>query len=325
MILTRTPLRVSLLGGGTDMDSFFLHHPGAVISAAVNKSIYIAMNPKFDGRIRVSYSKTEIVERAEDLQHDIVREIVKMFSLRGVEIASISDIPGDGSGLGSSSAFTVGMLRAVYAYSGYSSTPKQLAEAAYTIEHTACGHPCGKQDAYAASCGSLQYYEFRPNCVHTDDFHFTPVQLEALNSRLLLFWTGLRTNGGSEAILKDQERKLQPGHYAEEAGLLLTELTHQLRAQLLEHKFDRLGKFVHASWALKKRFAKGISNDWIEQLVKNALNAGATGAKISGAGGGGFLLVVAEPDVHEAVEKALGLRRVPFKIGAMGSHVVYKD
>ncbi len=326
MILTRTPLRISLLGGGTDMPSFYENHQGAVISSAIDKYIHIAVNPKFDGRYRVSYSMTENVDNADEIRHDIVREVIKVFQVKGLEVVSISDIPGEGSGLGSSSAFTVGLLKAMYAQCGFAHTPvKALAEHAFLIENNACGHPCGKQDHYSAAYGGLRYYQFNREDVIVESFEFSSDELDYLESCLMLFWTGLRWQGASNAILKLQMERFSSQRQSEESGLMLADLTGQMKNDFVKHHFARTGKFVHAGWAMKKLLAPGITNDWIEEMIQSALNAEADGAKLCGAGGGGFLLVVADPIVQKAVETAVGLRRVKFHINAAGSAVVYSE
>lgn len=325
MITTRTPLRVSLVGGGTDVPSFYQYHTGAVVSTAINKYIYISINPKFDGRYRVSYSRTENVDNVADIQHDIVREVMKLFQVKGLEVVSISDIPGEGSGLGSSSAFTVGLLRAMYAYCDYNPLPRALAEHAFTVEAKSCGHPVGKQDHYAAALGGLYCHEFRQDRVKSESLQYEADELQMLNSFLMLFWLGARADGVSEVILQSQRERLSHGNAAEEPGLLMAELAQRLRADLKDRNFDRLGKFIHSSWVLKKQFSSRISTVEIDDLITGVLKAGATGAKICGAGGGGFLLVVADLPYHLAVEKAVGLRAVPFKIGMRGSTVVYQE
>src|SRR5512146_2824155 len=151
------------------MPSFYLYHPGAVISTGIDRSIYISVNPKFDGRYRVSYSKTENVDSVSDIQHDIVRECIRTFGLKGLEVVSVSDIPGEGSGLGSSSAFAVGLLRALYEYTDHGVQAQTLAEHAFNIEANACLHPCGKQDHYAAAFGGFHYYEFLSSSVRVQD------------------------------------------------------------------------------------------------------------------------------------------------------------
>lgn len=168
MILTRTPLRISLVGGGTDMPAFYERHDGAVISLGIDRYIYVGLNPRFDGTFRVSYSKTEICKEVDEIQHDIVREVMRLYQLKGMEVVSISDVPGEGTGLGSSSTFTVGLLRAVCELSGTKFPPGALAETAFMIESKLCGHPVGKQDHYAAAFGGLNHFVFKKGSVVTN-------------------------------------------------------------------------------------------------------------------------------------------------------------
>lgn len=322
MIVTRTPLRISLVGGGTDMPSFYTYHSGAVVSAAIDKSIYVFVNPKFDGRYRVSYSVTENVDNISEIQHDIVREVLKVFQVKGLEVVSVSDIPGDGSGLGSSSAFTVGLLRAMYAYTGYRALQTHLAEHAFSVEAVVCGHTVGKQDHYSAACGNLSFYSFSKQGVKIEIPNLSKENLEVINSMLMLFWTGVRSSE-SETILKDQSERFKNETSSAQAGAILTELASQLCMDLQRGNFERIGKFVHTGWSLKKKLSSLISDQWIDALMEQAMRVGASGAKICGAGGGGFMLVVAHPEIRAAVEQAVGLRSVPFKIGAPGSSVVY--
>lgn len=323
MITTRTPLRISLAGGGTDMPSFYETHPGAVVSAAIDKYVYVSVNAKFDGRYRISYSRTENVSFPSEIKHDIVRETLKRFGLKGMEIVSISDIPGEGSGLGSSSAFTVGLINALGAYCGLRQQPQSLAENAFEIEAHACGHPVGKQDHYSAAYGGFRFYEFLKERVKSYDLELTSEEKQIVGSNLMLFWIGLRSQEGSTAILSDQGSRLAAGNGAETSGLAMAELAHRLRDDLCKKEFDRVGKFLHAGWTLKKKLSDKISNPWINEMVDNALRAGAEGAKVCGAGGGGFLLVNAPTLCHKSVEMALGLRRVPFWMGVPGSSVIY--
>jgi D-glycero-alpha-D-manno-heptose-7-phosphate kinase len=307
------------------MEAFSNFHVGAVVSTAINKYIYISVNPKFDGRFRVSYSQTENVDTAEEIQHDIIRESLKLFQVKGLEIVSVSDIPGGGSGLGSSSAFTVGLLRALYAYCDYKATPRALAEHAFALEGEVCGHPVGRQDHYAAAYGGFNFYEFKKDRVTVNGCALTDGDIVQIGSRLMLFWTGSRAENSSQDILKEQSIRISPGHGAEDSALLMAELAQQMKAELLRKQFGRIGKFVKSSWVLKKHFSPGVSNDRLDQSVANALRAGADGAKISGAGGGGFLLVVSEPGVRNDIEQTLGLRRLPLQIGARGSTVIWTE
>lgn len=306
------------------MPSFYKTHPGAVVSAAIDKYVYVSVSPKFDGRFRVSYSRTENVNFVSEIRHDLVRETLKRFGLKGLEIVSISDIPGEGSGLGSSSAFTVGLIHALSAYCGIRQTPKVLAESAFEIEANICGHPVGKQDHYAAAYGGFRYYGFhKDHSVEAFDLELTSEEKQIVGSSLMLFWIGLRSQEGSTAILSDQSSSLAAGNGAETSGLAMTEMARRLRDDMCRKEFGRVGKFLHAGWTLKKKLSDKISNPWIDQLVDCALRAGAEGVKVCGAGGGGFLLVSAPTLCHKSVEVALSLRRVPFWMGVPGSSVIY--
>jgi D-glycero-alpha-D-manno-heptose-7-phosphate kinase len=314
MIITRTPLRISLVGGGTDMPAFYERHGGACVSMAIDKYIYITFNRKFDTQIRLSYSKTEVVDRASQLKHDIARSCLE--GIKGVEIASISDIPSEGSGLGSSSSFTVGLINAIKHFP----SAKMLAEFAYLIE-IRCGHHCGKQDHYAAAYGGLNHYRFNKDgstCI-------TPLlafeEKDELQERFMLFWTG-KTRQASK-ILKQQALNVAENGIAEYAALDMRDLANDLSTSLQNGDIEGVGKFLHENWQLKKKLAPGITDTWIDDIYDKAMEAGATGGKICGAGGGGFLLLFAEPQYHASIEKTVGLRRIPFKIEEEGSRVIY--
>lgn len=322
MIVTRTPMRISFVGGGTDMPSFYMHHDGAVISMTIDKYVYIVLNPRFDGQFRISYSKTEICEKVEDIQHDIAREILKMFGLKGMEVVSVSDIPGEGSGLGSSSAFTVGLLNAVNALTGHKINAGVLAETAFMVESQLCGHPVGKQDHYAAACGGCNHYIFRGKSVKVEGFGFLDEELAMLHSNLMLFWTGVTRK--ADDILVNQSNALKEKK-AFEHGLLMTEVVDALSKEFNAGDFDKLGRSVAVDWKLKKTFSNLISADWIDAMIDVALKAGATGAKICGAGGGGFLLVVADPKFHKDIKLSMTAKQIPFKVETRGSAVVLSE
>lgn len=324
MIITRTPLRVSLVGGGTDMPAFYTLYGGAVISMAVDKYIYITVNPKFDGKIRVSYSVTENVTDPAMLKHDLVRAALELFTENGIEITSISDIPGEGSGLGSSSSFTVGLLLALSEKCGGKWSPKTLAESAYLVENKFADHVTGKQDQYAAAFGGLKYYEFcKDGTVRVQPFDLLDEEKDFILSRMLLFWTG-RTRKASH-ILKEQSHNLKSHLEYMEIGQAILETANNLQAQLALGHFDAIGEALHNNWHLKRRLAKGITDNVIDKYYQDAIHAGAKGGKICGAGGGGFFLFYAEPETHAAIEAAIGLRRVPIRLEERGSTVIYHE
>lgn len=324
MILSKTPLRLSLFGGGTDLPEFYTRHAGAVVSFTINRYIYVGVNEKFDGRTRVSYSKTEIVHEPIELEHDLVRETLRYFKLKGLEITSVSDIPGEGSGLGSSSAFTVGLVMALTRYRGGSLQvhPSVFAEIAYELERNFCQHPVGKQDHYAAAHGGLHYYQFNPDgTVNAELIHLTPKMRLFLEQNVMLFWTG-RTRSAN-VILKQQAFRMMEQKVFEH-GIALQEMAGEVRWLLEDEKLYRLGALMDESWYYKKQLAS-VSDNEIDLLYDRAKLAGALGGKIAGAGGGGFLMLIAEPACQKAIEEAVNLRRVHFKVEERGSHIAYSD
>lgn len=327
MILTRTPLRISLLGGGTDMPAFFNNQFGAVVSFAINKYVYVGVNKKFDGRTRLSYSKVEEVD-SDDLkylQHDIAREILKIEGMRGVEITSISDIPGSGTGLGSSSAYALGLTLALRVYKMLRTNlhPSILADHAYRVERQYCGHPVGKQDHYAAAYGGLHYFQFNEDdSVTAQLLRLNDNQVHWLEETLMLFYTG--RSRSSDIILKDQEDNLARGAGAYEAAMKLRDMAVQLRDDLADDNIDNIGAYLHEAWEEKKRLSGGVSMHFIDEAYERALGAGAIGGKICGAGGGGFMVLAVKQGRQLDVEQALaGWPRVYWKMDTRGSQVVY--
>lgn len=326
MIITRTPLRISFCGGSTDMPSFYERHGGAVVSAALNKYIYISVNKKFDDRIRLSYSRTENVDKPSELKHDLARACLEMYDdMKGIEITSVSDIPGEGSGLGSSSSYAVGLLKALAQYRGKPfNSPHILAETAYMVE-LAAGHECGKQDHYAAAYGGLHFFKFLQNGkVEVEPICFQNGEEKDFQDQLMLFWTG-RTRRASN-ILKRQNENVSENGRAVNIACDMRDLAYQLRENLLLGSVFALGESLHKNWELKKQLVDGISDSSIDYLYAKARSLGATGGKLCGAGGGGFLLLCASPEFQPKIELAMsleGLRRVPIKISEKGSTMIY--
>lgn len=317
MIITRTPLRISLFGGGTDMSAFYSQGiPGQVLSFTINKFIYITVNPKFDGKMRVSYSRTENHERPDQIEHDLVRETLTYYHRDGLEITSVSDIPGSGSGLGSSSAFVVGLVRALSSFS-----LGTLASEAYYIEHDRCRHPVGKQDHWAAACGGLRHYMFHQDeSVESTEIANGHKELE---DQLLLFYTGITRKAST--ILEKQKSNLLSLESVYGVGRELTSLTGAVSEKIQSGDFSAFGSCLDHAWQLKKRLAAGVSETGIDRIYDLAMDAGAEGGKICGAGGGGFMLFCAPPERHNDIKLAVGLRHVPFKIVNMGSQVIYDE
>ena len=324
MIITRTPLRVSLAGGGTDLPAFYSNSFGAVVSFAIDKYVTVAVSEKFDGRTRVSYSMTENVDTPNQLQHDIIRESLEHFDVKGVEVVTVSDIPGEGTGMGSSSVLAVGLCQALRKWTGgrVNIHPSFLAEEAYAIERLRCGHPCGKQDHFAAAYGGLHSYHFMNNeDVIVRNLEFSDEVKHFLEADLMLFWTG-RTRKADD-ILREQESNLRYEDTAKFLAVQLRDLAVDLETELLEEKFNNIAYYLHEGWMLKKRLAKGISDPALDEIYQAALGAGAGGGKLLGSGGGGFFLFAGCWNHQNQIERALGLRRVYFKIERQGTRIVY--
>jgi len=322
VIITRTPLRISFAGGGTDLPSFYREYGGgAVASAAIDKFVHVLVNEKFDRSIRVAYSRTENVDRLDDLEHGLFREGLRQTGLsESLEIHTIADIPGEGTGLGSSSTLTVGLLNALYAYRGVLKDPAELAEEACRIEIERLAGTVGKQDQYIAAFGGLQYFEFRPDgSVRASPIPLSALDREALSDHLSLYYTGITRKAAG--ILKDQDARTTVNH---EALLRMRAQAGEAREAILGRRFERLGAILDEGWALKRTLSSGISSDAIDRMYSAARSAGAFGGKITGAGGGGFLLLVHPPEQSHQIAAALSQwRRLPVRITPEGSRILF--
>ena len=326
MIISRTPLRISFVGGGSDLPAFFRQDPGAVVSTAINKYIYITVNPKFDRKIRASYSRTEIVDHIDELQHELIREALKVVQIDGaIEVTSISDIPSQGTGLGSSSSYTVGLLNALHAYTGRLAGAERLAQESCEIEIDRCEHPIGKQDQYIAAYGGLKYIRFNPDeSVFTDPIICNPRTRHWLQERLLLLYTGMTRSANT--ILSEQSRNTETDESKRDCLRRMVALARQLREALILNDLDSFGEVLHANWLEKCRLASCITNPKINEWYETARAHGAIGGKILGAGGGGFLLLYAPVNRHREICQALpGLRPIPFRFEPQGSKLIYVE
>jgi D-glycero-alpha-D-manno-heptose-7-phosphate kinase len=326
VIITRTPFRVSFAGGGSDLPSYYRRHGGAVVSTAISKYMYVTVNKRFDDTIRISYTRTEIVDRPDDLQHDIVRAALRKVGIdRGVEISTIADIPA-GTGLGSSSTLTVGLLHALHAYAQRFAGAERLAEEACEIEIDSLGKPIGKQDQYAAAFGGLNYIRFNKD----DSVVIEPIVCASATRRhlkdcLLLFYTGLTRK--SEQILSEQKTKTEKGD-ADNYLSSLVELAEELRNALCHDEPAAVGDILHRAWLVKREIVSGISDPQIDRWYEEARAAGAIGGKLLGAGGGGFLLLYCEPERQRALRgrmAEIGLREVEFTFEGQGSRIIYVE
>ncbi len=324
MILVRTPFRISFAGGGSDLPGFYRRQTGAVVSTTIDKSMYIAIHPYFHDKIRIKYSRTEDVARVSEIQHPLVRECLTLLAVeRGMEIASFADVPA-GTGMGSSSAFTVALLHALYARAGRKVTPAELAEAACQIEIERVAEPIGKQDQYATAFGGLNRIRFHPDeSVEVHPIFCSPATRAELEKRMMLFYVGQERP--ASAILAEQTRNMADAEKFSRVARMAA-LAEELCAALERNELDSLGRILHQGWLLKSGVAQGITNEGIESSYRLARDAGADGGKLLGAGGGGFLLLCCRPEKQEQVRAALAhLREMPFAMTQEGSQVLYND
>ena len=323
MIISRTPLRVSFFGGGSDLQVYYQQSPGLVLSTAVDQFIYITVNKKFDDLIRVSYSKTEIVDHVDKIEHNIIREALKIVGIKkGIEIVYMGDVPlgSAGTGLGSSSALAVGVLNALYAYIGRHIDAETLAQQASRIEIDILGNPMGKQDQYASAYGGLNSIQFNADeSVFVDPVIFTQNTKEVLESKFLMFYTGIERL--SSSILGDQQSSINDNFKQINQ---VVELAKQGIDVLRNNDIESIGPLLHESWLLKKQFAQGVSNPVLDEIYQSAMASGASGGKLLGAGGGGFFLFYCEPQRQAAVRKALShLKETTFRFEPQGSKIIY--
>ncbi|HVJ05848.1 MAG TPA: hypothetical protein VM578_09260 [Candidatus Saccharimonadales bacterium] len=324
MIISKTPCRLSFAGGGSDIQSYYREHGGAVVSVAIDKYVYLTLQQKFDHHIRIGYSRTEEVERVDEIQHPIARHCLKMLGpQQGIEITSHADIPSRGSGLGSSSSFTVGLLNGLYAYQGRHVSPQELAEQACHVEIDLCGDPIGKQDQFAAAFGDLRMYRFHPDgSVDVEPLICKLETIETLQRNLLMFYTGITRSAGD--ILKEQTRVLGEQRSAKEKMNRIVEHAYAVRYEIENGNPDGVGKILHESWLLKRSLTDGISNSTIDGWYEAARKAGAVGGKILGAGGGGFMLLYVPQERQSEVKQALvQLRQIPFRFEREGSKIIF--
>lgn len=321
MIVTKTPLRISLCGGGTDFRGFYEEHAGQVVSCAIDKYIYVIIKERFDKKIRLGYSRTEMVDEVSELHHELVREAMTLVGITdSVEIATMADIPSEGSGLGSSSTVTVGVLHALHALKGELVTAEQLAQEACSIEIDVLGKPIGKQDQYIAAYGGVRSFVFeKDDTVRQKRLWLPGDRWNRLSEHIMLFFTGVTRK--ADNILSEQKQNIVD---KTQALCKMRDQAAEMMELLEGHaSFIRAGRLMHAGWELKKSLAGGIANPEIDNLYDKALDAGATGGKIAGAGGGGFLLLFVPPASQAAVRNALSdLQELEFHLERDGSKVL---
>lgn len=322
MIISRTPFRISFAGGGSDLPSFYRREVGAVLSASIDKYMYIAIHPFFEkNRIQLKYSQTELVDDVEMIRHPIFREVLRMYHLSGVDLNSIADIP-SGTGLGSSSSFTVGLLNAVRTYLGKATSGEKLGELACDVEINRLGGPIGKQDQYAAACGGLNFISFYGDeTVNVEKIVMHPQKKKELEENLIMVYVG--GEHSANAILENQQAGMSSQDKFDTQKRMVW-LAYDLRSSLENNQIDDFGRILHEGWLLKKSMAAGISNAAIETIYNKGLQAGALGGKLLGAGGAGFILFYCPKEAQENFfEQMGGVREMKFHFDNFGSKIIY--
>ncbi len=324
MIICRTPLRMSFVGGGSDLPSYYRQFGGAVVSTAIDKYVYVTVNKKFDDGIRIAYSRNEEVASVNDIHHPLVKATMQMLDMKGgIEITTIADIPSQGTGLGSSSSFTVGLINALSAYKGQYVSADDLGAQSSHVEIDLCGEPIGKQDQYAAAFGGFNFIEFRPD----DSVLVTPIitraeTLHRLQDDCLLFYTGITRSASN--LLKKQSEEMTSQKSKQDVMQKMVGWAHALRRELQNNNIEAFGEILHENWELKKSLTAGISSESIDDWYNTARKAGALGGKLLGAGAGGFILFYAPKERHEAIKHALSdLRPIDFAFESLGSRVIF--
>lgn len=325
MIIVKTPLRISFVGGGSDLKDFYEHQDGSVVCTTIDKFVYTIIKERFDDMIYINYSRKECVEHISDIQHDLVREAMKKTGVeKGVEITTLADIPSSGSGLGSSSSITVALLHALYTYQNILVTAEQLAVGACGIEIDILGKPIGRQDQYAAAFGGINEFTFSRN----DRTKRNPIKLSdkaqrKFSSSLLLYYTGITRN--ADEILSVQRKNLLTERLSETMKEMVS-LVSPFCDAIKKSDIDACGELLDRNWQLKQQMASGISNEKIQVMYDAAKKAGAFGGKIAGAGGGGFLLLIVPREKQNAVFDTLkAYRELPFMLEPSGSKVIFDD
>lgn len=325
MIIVKTPLRISFVGGGSDLPVFYRRQDGMVVCSAIDKYVYAIVKERFDDMIYINYSRKECVTGVDQIEHDLVREAMRLTGVeRGIEITTLADIPSSGSGLGSSSAITVALLHALYTYQNTLVTADRLAEDACQIEIDILGKPIGRQDQYAAAFGGLNQFIFKAD--HTTVRRPIPLSNSLgrkFSASLLLYYTGLTRS--ADTILNRQTTNLGKATTFERMQQM-TALVEPFRKALEKGDWQTCGDLMNTNWQLKQQMAEGISNPQIDEMYGQALEAGALAGKVAGAGGGGFLLLLVPRERQNAVFEALrNYRELPFMLTSGGSKVIFED
>ncbi len=326
MIITKTPLRISFAGGGTDLSAFYLRTPGAVVSATIDLYVYLAVHRFFDPKFVLKYSKTEVVDAVDEIEHPLIRECLKRCEFEEkIEVTSFADIPSRGSGLGSSSAFAVGLIKALHAFLGKNATAEACASMACEVEIDRLGEPIGKQDQYATAFGGFNYIRFNQD----ETVHVEPIVLDSdgrrfLEDHLVMFYTGITRSAGD--ILNEMRSNTQTDEDRFASMCKMRDMADELRELMMDGNYGQLGEFLHRGWLLKRNLASKISSDEIDELYQAGIDAGALGGKLLGAGGGGFFLFFCPPEKRQSLLSALSrLRPLRPLIDQQGTRLICAD
>jgi len=323
MIITRTPFRVSFAGGGSDLKEYYLKYGGSVLSVSINKYVYLSMHPYFNSKqFFLKYSENELVDNIGDIKHKIIRQVLDDYKIKGIDFNSSADIP-SGTGLGSSSAFTSGLTTLCNAYSGIYMNNEDIASYACDVEINKLGEPIGKQDQYACSVGGLNFIKFnQDNTVLIEKILLKPDKLYELENNLLMFYLG--STRSASKILSEQRKNTIDNQQKIESLHKMVNLSKELKVELQNSNIDSMGDILHRGWIYKKELASQISNEKIDYYYDLALKSGATGGKLLGAGGSGFLLFYVPNEEQESVRKALSdLEELSFNFDKEGTRVIY--
>ena len=324
MIITRTPLRMSFLGGGSDLPAFYKKEKGAVLSTSINKYMYINLHSKFDDGIRLAYSRVEEVKSVNDIEHPIVRNILKYFAITGgLEISSIADIPARGTGLGSSSSYAVGLIKAISEYKGVLLSKAEIAEIACEVEINMCGEPIGKQDQFAASFGGFNIFEFSSDGVNVKPIRLSSSFIHQMSASLVAVYTG--QSRSASLILKEQKKALDDDSIFN-LQKQMVDLVYEGEKLLLAEDLQSFGQLLDESWRMKRQLTDSISNTVIDDIYATGMRAGAWGGKLLGAGMGGFVMFLVNPINVNSVKSALSnYRFVDLYPDASGSVTIYSS
>lgn len=323
MIISKTPFRISFAGGGSDLAAFYEKDYGAVVSTAIDKFIYIAIHRFFERKFVLKYSNTETCETIDEIRHPLIRECLRITNTNvHMEVTSFADIPSTGSGLGSSSAFAVGLINALTSHQGRPPSAETCARQACTVEIDRLHEPIGMQDQYAAAYGGMNYIRFSSDgSVQVDPIVMPAGARAEIERHLVLFYTGITRKAST--ILAEQKKNISDATRFDVLRRMRDQADY-LRAELGAGNIAALGTLMHEGWELKKQMASGVSSSNLDEIYTRALGAGAIGGKLLGAGGGGFFLFYCEPEKRAGLVQALSdLRPVDFRLERQGTRIIY--